>query len=564
MQNTSPRLDRNNIADIYPLAPMQEGLLFHSISAPDDGLYMPQTALRIRGNVNSPALRAAWQDALDRHPILRSGFFWEQRDEPFQIAFRRIPVAFTTMDWTQADPAAEKQRLSDLFSANRAQPFDLRRPPLIRIQWIKTSENSSIMVVCYHHIILDGWSIRQLLDEVLQLYRRSAGYVAASLAPARPYGDYIGWLKTRDRPGSLRFWQERLAGFEGATRLLSAQSTTSFAPTSFERQRLELPASVHQAMLAYAARSGLTLNTLLQGALALLIASQTGSQDLVFGTTTAGRPATLDGATTMIGLFINTLPVRIRIEKAQPLSAWLTALQNAHAQTSEHDYVPLAAIQGSGISLFDTLLVVENFATAQKTEDTALPLKTEGIDFDERTHFPLTLWAVPHSTGLTLMAGFSRDVLSSETAFALLERLVSILSAMLSASETTLAAFCDEMPAPIEGAGLAGPGSAVSGGARPLDPLPPGHQPSATEAALARIWAEVLKCGPLDGHANFFELGGHSLLAARVVSRIRAEFGVPVPVRALFDHPVLATLAHYVESLRAAHVTPEGHIEIEI
>lgn len=564
MQNASPRLERNNIADIYPLAPMQEGLLFHSISAPDDGLYMPQTALRITGDVNSIALRAAWQDALDRHPILRSGFFWEQRDEPFQIAFRQIPVAFTTLDWTQADPAAEKQRLSDLFSANRAQPFDLRRPPLIRIQWIKTSENSSIMVVCYHHIILDGWSIRQLLDEVLQLYRRSAGYVAASLGPARPYGDYIGWLKTRDRPGSLRFWQERLAGFEGATRLLSAQSTASLAPTSFERQRLKLPASVHQAMLAYTGRSGLTLNTLLQGALALLIASQTGSQDLVFGTTTAGRPATLDGATTMIGLFINTLPVRIRIEKAQPLSKWLETLQNAHAQTSEHDYVPLAAIQGSGISLFDTLLVVENFATAQKTEDAALPLKTEGIDFDERTHFPLTLWAVPHSTGLTLMAGFSRDVLSSETACALLERLVSILSAMLSAPETTLAAFLGEMPAPIEGAGLASPGSAVSVGARPLDSLPPGHQPSATEAALAKIWAEVLKCGPLDGHANFFELGGHSLLAARVVSRIRAEFGVPVPVRALFDHPVLATLAHYVESLRTPYVTPEGHIEIEI
>ncbi len=564
MQNPSPRLDRNNIADIYPLAPMQEGLLFHSISAPDDGLYMPQTALRITGEVNSTALRAAWQDALDRHPILRSGFFWEQRDEPFQIAFRQIPVAFTTLDWTQADPAAEKQRLSDLFSANRAQPFDLRRPPLIRIQWIKTGENRSIMVVCYHHIILDGWSIRQLLDEVLQLYRRSAGFVAVSLAPARPYGDYIGWLKTRDRSGSLRFWHERLAGFESATRLLAAQSTASFAPTSFERQRLELPVSVHQAMLAYSARSGLTLNTLLQGALALLIASQTGSQDLVFGTTTAGRPATLDGATTMIGLFINTLPVRIRIEKAQPLSAWLAALQIAHAQTSEHDYVPLAGIQGSGTSLFDTLLVVENFATSQKTGNAALPLKTDGIDFDERTHFPLTLWAMPHSAGLTFMAGFSRDILSPETAFALLERLVSILSAMLSASEPTLAAFIEEMPAPIEGAGLADPGSTVSIGARPLDPLPSGHQPSATEAALAKIWAEVLKCGPLDGHANFFELGGHSLLAARVVSRIRAEFGVPVPVRALFEQPVLAALAHHVERLCAPHVTPEGHIEIEI
>lgn len=301
---------------------------------------MPQTALRTTGAVDADALKAAWQGAIDRHPILRSGFFWEERDEPFQIAFRSLPVAFTTLDWTGSDPANERERLHELFSANRAEPFDLRRPPLIRVQWISTGQDQSIMVVCYHHIILDGWSIRQLLDEVLSLYRRAAGKAEPALPPARPYGDYIGWLKKRERAVSLRFWQDRLQGFAGTTRLLAGDATGQF-----ERQCREVPKPLHEAMLAYGAAHGLTLNTLLQGALSLLIARQTGSRDLIFGTTTAGRPVTLEGATTMIGLFINTLPVRVRLKESQSVSDWLATIQKAHAETGEHDHVPLAAIK---------------------------------------------------------------------------------------------------------------------------------------------------------------------------------------------------------------------------
>ncbi|NKN37360.1 microcystin synthetase B [Agrobacterium sp. a22-2] len=563
MQNASQRIGRNDIADIYPLAQMQEGILFHSVSSPGDGLYMPQTALRITGRVDADVLKAAWQGAIDRHPILRSGFFWEERDEPFQIVFRSVAVAFTALDWTGADPATERDRLSALFSANRAEPFNLRRPPLIRVQWIRAGEDRSIMVACYHHIILDGWSIRQLLDEVLALYRRAIGDAGAALPPARPYGDYIGWLKKREQAASLRFWHDRLEGFAGATRLLAKQLTRNF-----ERQRWEFPQPLYQAMLAYCATSGLTLNTLLQGALALLIARQTHSRDLIFGTTTAGRPATLEGATTMIGLFINTLPVRVRIEDGQSLGDWLATLQSAHAVTSEHDYVPLAAIQGRGVSLFDTLLVVENFATQPKRPDAASFLKTEGIDFDERTHFPLTLWATPHSAGLTLMAGFSGDLLSPETVEALLERLGDIVSIMIGSPSADLRALIDQLPPQMIAPGLSRTGFQDPTRSKAPEQAPPNTPksatPSTTEITLARIWTEVLKCGPLDGRANFFELGGHSLLAARVVSRLRIELRMPVPVRALFERPVLADLAAYIDNLGSQETPPAGHVEIEI
>lgn len=524
---------------------------------------MPQTALRITGTVDADALKAAWQGAIDRHPILRSGFFWEERDEPFQIAFRSLPVVFNRLDWTGSDTANERERLQALFSANRAEPFDLRRPPLIRVQWIRTGQDQSIMVVCYHHIILDGWSIRQLLDEVLSLYRRATGMAEPALPPARPYGDYIGWLKKRERAVSLRFWQDRLQGFAGTTRLLAGEATGQF-----ERLCREVPKPLHEAMLAYGAAHGLTLNTLLQGALSLLIARQTGSRDLIFGTTTAGRPATLEGATTMIGLFINTLPVRVRLKQGLSVSDWLATLQKAHAETGEHDHVPLAAIQGPGVSLFDTLLVVENFPVQAKRTDAPVQLKTEGIDFDERTHFPLTLWATPHPTGLTLMAGFSRDMLTSESAAALLERLGDIISIIIRSSAADVCAVLDDLPLAMAVAGLSVGGSGDGTHSMPLKQaaagIPTAATPSATEVALAQIWMDVLKCGPFDGRANFFELGGHSLLAVRVASRLRDAFCVPVPMRILFERPVLAELAAYIDSLRPQTTPATDHIEIDI
>lgn len=218
----------NAVADIYPLSPMQEGLLFHTVATGGDGLYMPQTAIRLRGAVDGAALEAAWRGILRRHGVLRTGFHWEERDEPYQVVFRDAPASFTTLDWSGASDVEQRERLSDLFTANRAMPFDLRRPPLARAQWIRTGSQDSILVVCYHHIILDGWSIRKLLEELLLLYQRETGADTSPLPEAPSYSAYIGWLKERDRAASARFWRSYLAGSPGPTRLLGADATTRF------------------------------------------------------------------------------------------------------------------------------------------------------------------------------------------------------------------------------------------------------------------------------------------------------------------------------------------------
>lgn len=556
-QNTSrPAVSRSDIADMYPLSPMQEGILFHSVSAPEAGLYMPQTAIRLSGPVDSQALRAAWQAAVNRHPVLRSAFYWEERDQPFQIVFRSATLPWTELDWSDSDGDDYQTRLAALLADNRQRPFDLKRPPLLRIQFIRTGAERSVLVVCFHHIILDGWSVRQLLEDALALYLTETGRNVLPLPPARPYSNYIGWLKKRDRAASGRFWQQYLAGFAGPTRLLQGDSTDNF-----ERGQWQVPADIRLALRDFCARHSLTLNTVLQGALGLLIARQTGRNDVVFGTTTSGRPGDLPGATAMVGLFINTLPVRVTIDAGQTLEAWLRDLQARQAATTDHDYLPLRQIQGSGASLFDTLLVVENFSTPAKNER-HLPFRVEGSDFDERTHFPLTIWVVPGEDDLFFHAGYSSDTVKSASIAALMQRFIGTLGDM-ARSAPGQAALSPECVAPLpEDAGFANPASFIPAKAPAI--AAPSALTTPTQHLLASVWAEVLHCGPLDGAANFFDLGGHSLLAARVISRLRRELSVDIPVRSLFERPVLSDLAAFIDATRGDVSIPEGHVEIEI
>jgi hypothetical protein len=393
---------------------------------------------------------------------------------------------------------------------------------------------------------------------VMSLYRRETGAAASAPPAARPYGDYIGWLKGRDREASIRFWRDYLQGSAGSTRLLNSDSTTNF-----DRYRWTCPPTLYEALQAYRTTSGHTLNTLLQAALGLLIARQTGRRDVIFGATTSGRPATLAGATSMIGLFINTLPVRIVVDPQQPADAWLRRLQSQQARTMDHDYVPLPEIQGRGVSLFDTLLVVENFGT-ETTGGRDASLKTEGIDFDERTHFPLTLWVTPQPEGLTLLVGYSRDAVETSAIATMVQAFADVLADLVASPSEPVGQILERMAPACDAPGLASLTGAFPLATAPSPRVDTPHAATPTEQLLAKTWADVLRCGPLDARANFFELGGHSLLAARVISRLRGELSINVPVRSLFERPVLADLAAYIDTLAPPAAASQGHVEIEI
>lgn len=526
---------RRNIENLLPLAPLQEGILFHTLMAPQgSGVYMPQVAFHLRGRIDAARLHAAWDQVLARHSALRSSIHWEERDEPFQVVYRALDLPWQELGWAGQDADAALQAL---FQANRAQPFDLRRPPLMRVQLARIADDRHVLVLCHHHIILDGWSQARMLEDVMAIYR------GIELPPARSYADYIRWLKRQDKPASLAFWRDYLAGIPGP----SLAFGDAGAQPEFRRSEWPFPEDLTAQVTAFLSAQGLTLNTLLQGVLGLVVAERLGRSDVIFGGATAGRPATLPGSGAMVGLFLNALPVRIRATADRPVGRWLQDLQRQQAGTIDHEHVPLREIQGGMGTLFDTLLVIENYpvTTGADRGDIAL----DGIEFDEWTHFPLTLLVAPGTAGMKLILRHDVTVLDAAAMAAFTDRYVALLRAVVGAPDTSIG----DLVGPLADLAPAGQPRIATGQQRPAS--------SETELALAAIWAELLKIEPPLAGDNFFALGGHSLLAARIATRLRKQFGVEIGVRAVFDHPVLADLAGHLDGLRDAPA--EGEMMVE-
>jgi amino acid adenylation domain-containing protein len=352
-----------NIVDAYPLSPLQEGLLFHSLYAPESGVYITQLACTLR-NVNVAAFTQAWQYVVDRHVILRTAFAWQSVEKPLQVVGRRVQLPLAQHDWHGLTPTAQEEQCAAYLHADRRRGFQLSKAPLMRLALFRVGRDTYTFVWSYHHVLLDGWSVSLLLQEVLVGYEAfSCGQHLQFEAP-RPYRDYIAWLQQQDLSASERFWRTRLQAVEARTllaRALSLQQPGSGHGT----WRWQLSAAQTQALQRCAQAERLTLNTVVQGVWTLLLQRYTGQRTVVFGATVAGRPASLPGAEQMIGLFINTLPAVQSPPLGQAVGVWLRALQADTVALREYEHTPLYEIQRwagqGGQALFDTLLVFENY-----------------------------------------------------------------------------------------------------------------------------------------------------------------------------------------------------------
>jgi amino acid adenylation domain-containing protein len=388
------RADDPAIEDLYPLSPMQAGLLFHGLYAPATEIYFEQITCTLRGDLDAEAFRHAWQHLVGRHAVLRTAFLWEGLDEPLQVVRRGVEMPWTEEDWRgTADPDA---RLATFAAEDRRHPFDLRRAPLMRAALLRTGEREHRFVWSFHHLLVDGWSLPPLFADVFALYH------GESLAPpALTYRDFVAWLERRDRAADERYWRQALAGVTGPTPLpWDAAAPPSARADEFAQHESLLPEPATAALAAFARERGLTLNTVLQGAWSLALSRWTGEREVLFGAVAAGRPPELPGFETALGLFINTLPVRVDADPDRPLSAWLAALQNAQSEARHHEQAPLAEIQRwSGAAgrepLFESLLVFENYpldpAVVERTGD----LELADVHAVERTSFPLSVAVIP-------------------------------------------------------------------------------------------------------------------------------------------------------------------------
>ncbi len=356
--------DGRAVEDVYPLTPMQAGMVFHSLADGAAGAYFNQVQLRLSGVSDARALGQAWQRVVDRTPILRSRVAWDGFDEPLQVVCPDITVPVSYPDWRNADSTAELRRL---LAEDRARGFDLTEAPLLRFVIATVADDEVLMVWTFHHVLLDGWSAAQVFGEVCEQYAAIVERRPAAIAPRAPFRDYLTWLRQQDVSRAREYWSGLLVGFDSPTRLpFDHQPMEAHGAQSSATVELALSADRSHRLRDTAQRSGLTVNSVVQGAWGLLLSRYSGERDVVFGTTVSGRPADLPGVESMVGMFINTLPVRLSVRSRVSILDWLRDSQLVQAEGRRFDFAPLAQLQGwsevdGGVNLFDSILVFENY-----------------------------------------------------------------------------------------------------------------------------------------------------------------------------------------------------------
>ncbi|WP_405672999.1 amino acid adenylation domain-containing protein [Streptomyces sp. NBC_01530] len=427
--------------DVLPLTPLQEGLLFHALYEHErdaSDVYLVQLVFELEGPVNADRLRASVQALLDRHPNLRAAFRRRRGGQPVQVVPHRATLPWREADLTgpvidsDTDTCTDTEKAwAELLDADRALGFDPATPPLLRCTLVRTGERRHRLLVTHHHILLDGWSVSVLLRELLALYNADGD--PAVLAPVPPYRTFLGWLERRDRAAAEAAWRDALAEVTEPTRLAP---TATPGVTDPAQARTELPAETGAALTARARGLGVTVNTLVQGAWALLLGRMTGRDDVVFGATVSGRPPELLGVESMVGLFINTIPTRVRLRPEQSLGTLLREVQDGYVRLLDHHHLGLADIQRAvGVpELFDSLVIFENYpvdpeATGDVSERDAGALRVVGSSGRDATHYPVTLVALPGPRPRFRLA-YHPGLFDAGWADATLGRLVRILEAM--------------------------------------------------------------------------------------------------------------------------------------
>ncbi|MGJ4952834.1 non-ribosomal peptide synthase/polyketide synthase [Bradyrhizobium sp. HKCCYLS20291] len=433
------------IEDLHVLSPMQQGLFFHALAAPNSDLYLQQLHGELRGDLDIGAFELAWRDLVRRHAIFRGRFVWEGLAEPHVVVLPTAEIEVAVQDWRGIDTSAQELRLAELLRDDRRRGMALDRAPLMRVTLVRRDDRHWHFLWTHHHVLLDGWCIGLVLREVLDGYEARRQGTAVEPAVRRPYRDYIAWLQRQDRIRADAFWRAALADFTTPTRLSLPAAPAGTITDEFEAAGeavLSLSEAATAAIEAFARKHRLTVNSVLTGAWARLLASYAHSDDIVFGVTMAGRPVELEGADRMIGLFINTLPQRVRIQSGVPVIDWLHALQDQQLALREFDHCRLVDIQREsgveqGVPLFETLIAFDNYpvdeALAQGFRDIEVAA-TRGV---ERTHYPLSLSVVP-GRQLRVRALFDRRRISDAAAAAMLVSLQYLLESLSSGAVETV------------------------------------------------------------------------------------------------------------------------------
>ena len=422
---TQAEVDRITGEDAYPLTPMQAGMVFHGLG--DRGVYFQQTTFVVDGVTDPAEFAAAWQRVVDRTPVLRSSVLWEGVRQPLQVVHENVRVPVMFLDWRDLDEATRAERLRELLAEDRELGIDLAVPPLMRVAIARLSPTSVQVLWTFHHVLLDGWSIFHVLSDVLK---------SGEPVQRRPFRDYVAWLAEQDQDAARAHWHAALGDFDSPTPLPADHPAEH--GTSSERLSVELTDDESERLYEFAREHRVTPSAIVQGAWALLLARSSGRRDVCFGATVSGRPAELPGVDGITGIFINTLPVRVRVDGATPVADWLRALQDAQVESRRFEHVPLTEIQGwsaveRGTNLFDSVVVFENYPA-----DVAEGMGLRELSAVETTSFPLSATVYPRER-LGLLLGYEPAMFERATVERLGERLRRLLVGLVADGDRPVA-----------------------------------------------------------------------------------------------------------------------------
>lgn len=440
-------MGENLIEVTYPLSPLQHGILFHALNEPDARTYFQQLTFTIRGYLNTDVFREAWQRLVGRHAILRTSVAWKHREKPLQIVYGSIEVPWEQYDLRKLAISEREDRLESLLRQDRSKGFDLATAPLIRLHLLQIADDEYYFVWSYHHLLLDGWSVNIVLDDLFHIYENICDNKQLQVDVPRPYHDYIDWYEKQSIFDSATFWRQELKGFTEPTSfgLKASNESSPIKVDDYGEQQRRLSTTRTTSIEAFTRAHHVTLATIAQAAWALLLSHYSDEHDVVYGFVTSGRDIDLIGVESMVGLLMNTVPRRVKVPRKEPVLSWLQHLQEKLVGISAYEWTSLTAIREwseipRGMPLFESIVVVENMPRPRIANVGDERLVVDNINTLERTHYPVTVVVEPGSE-LRLGILYDRRRLSGGMVSRILDHFETVLVRMVSQPSELLAAI---------------------------------------------------------------------------------------------------------------------------
>ncbi|TAF05111.1 MAG: non-ribosomal peptide synthetase [Nostocales cyanobacterium] len=416
----------------YRLSSIQQGMLFNSLVAQNSGVDIEQLICVVNEKLDVFAFQKAWQKVIERHPVLRTSFDWEREGEPLQCVHEKITIPLQQQDWRSLSEPEKATKLHIYLHSDRQRGFQLNIAPLMRLALFQLQESVYQLIWTFHHALLDGRSISTIIKEVFTFYDTFCEGKDLQLPKPRPYQDHIKWLQKQNWSKSENFWRNLLKGFIAPTPLLVDSNPSE--QSGFSEQEIRLSLKTTAMLQSFAQQHQITLNTLVQGAWAILLSRYSGESDIVFGATRACRYSSVPGAESMVGLLINTLPMRVQVTPEKPLLTWLKEMRSQWVALRDHEHTPLINIQRwsdvpGGISLFDSILVFENHNLNTALRSQGGRWQNLEVQLEEQTNFPLTLLGFADSE-LLLKLKYDQQKFNDAKIRRMLGHLATLLSSM--------------------------------------------------------------------------------------------------------------------------------------